>query len=136
VRDEALDSLLVSACELLRAECLRSFESAWDWAAPRMRTNEEARLVVATLTVLQSCQALLVPHRLLEGALASLHVIGARSMAGEPLRRHLFVYVTPDGFPPPGAEPDSLCFRASEARDAPFRCAARILGDLLHALGD
>jgi hypothetical protein len=133
---DAVEALLRLAREMLRPEALRSFEAAWEWAAPRARTEEESRLMVATLVLLNSCQALLAPRRLPPGALASLQITGTRSTPDGPLRRRLFVSTTPDGTPLPGAEPDSLCFSAAEARDTPFHCAGRILAELLTRLFD
>jgi hypothetical protein len=92
--------------------------------------------MAATLVLLNGCQALLAPRRLPSGAQASLQITGTRSTPNGPLRRHLFVSVTPDGASPPGAEPDTLCFSAADVHVAPFRCAAGILGELLARLGD
>jgi hypothetical protein len=129
------ESLLRLAREMLRPEALRSFEAAWQWAAPRARTDEELCLTAATLALLNSYQALLAPRRLPSGALASLQVSGTRSAPGGPVRRHLLVYVTPEGLLP-DAEPDSLCFSAADARGAPFRCASLVLGELLTRLAE
>jgi hypothetical protein len=133
---DTMEALLRLAREMLRPEALRSFEAAWEWAAPRARTEQERRLMAATLVLLNGCQALLAPRRLAPGAQAGLQVTATRSAPGGPLRRHVFVAVTPDGTPPPDSEPDSLCFSAVDVETAPFRCAARILGELLTRLGE
>jgi hypothetical protein len=132
----SVEASLQMAREILRPEALRAFEAAWEWAAPRTRTDVERQLVAATLALFSGCQALLVPRRLPSGALASLHLTGTRGTPSGPVRCHLFAYVTPEGLPPPDAEPDSLCFSAAETRAAAFRCAARMLGELLTRLGD
>jgi hypothetical protein len=133
---DAVEALLRLAREMLRPEALRSFEAAWEWAAPRARTEEEHRLMAATLVLLNGCQALLAPRRLPPGAQASLQVTGTRSTPSSPLRRHVFVTITPDGTPLPGSEPDSLCFSGTDVHTSPFRCAAQILGELLTRLAE
>jgi hypothetical protein len=57
---ETVAAILGLARELLRPEALPSLAAAWEWAEPRMRGEEEARLVAATLLVLSGSQTMLL----------------------------------------------------------------------------